>query len=941
MKQKALFVLMFMLSLGLLNAQLTQTGTISGTVYTEDGSVIPGVTVYLRSPAIVIDQLTAVTNEEGNFRFRNLAPGSYDVTFQMEGMKSMVRKGIMVSVGNNADLNVIMEFGALDESIMVVGQSPVIDVQATAKTTNISSDMIRSIPTRNRTLAGIFQLTPGVQNGVAHGSSERNNSWNVDGVNTNDPVVGTAGTTPSSEVLQEVAISVGGVGADQGSSGGAIINAVTKSGGNNFSGSAAVYYNTESFNGDNTKGTPLEGSASGEKFNFQPSVSLGGPVIKNKLWFFGSYSLENSETYVQGYPADQEEEIPSDRKSPYAYGKLTFQPGVNDKMYFSYTYSDLIRNHRGASIDELESSTWKQTGVNHSLNFDWVHTFSSNFFANLKFASAPVNFALMAKNSNPYIYDLYTEKVLPGSSYGYSDDYLRGRLQLQGEATLFIDDFAGQHEWKAGADYTMAKSTRDFIPGGAESPQQPGYYPYTVYYYDGSPYYAYFYNHHTEKDKINILNAFIQDTWTPTRKLTLTLGLRLEHSQGIIPPQNESSTGYFLSEFYGDYFPMSNAVTEQFTATTWTNVAPRLAFSYDIAGNGKTVIKGSYGIYHEALLSQYFSTVNPNGFSYFVGPYDPETNTVYDIWGLGLPEAGILGWNGKEPTAPYENQFTLSLERELFQDWSLTARGIYKEKLNILEDADTTGIDMDALLNDGTIRWTNWQEVPVVDPETQQTLHFWEKIDPLLPSKYALINVPGQSRKYKALELILKKRFSKGWMMEASYILSKLEGLFNTDFDATSGITAFYDNPNTHVNAVGRLGNDRRHYFKLLTMVKGPWGINISGMAEIFSGNPYSRLLTSAQEGVYLSGDASESIIAGKRGEYVLPTRFNLDLALEKEFKIKSLRFTVFANAFNLLNQGKATGVENTTSHPSREFGRMTSINAPFYARVGARLDFN
>jgi outer membrane receptor protein involved in Fe transport len=934
-------MMMLLLSVGILNAQLAQSGTISGTVVAEDGSVIPGVTVDVRSPAIVLEKMTSVSNEDGQFRFRNLPPGSYELTFSLEGMKTLVRKNIVVSVSGTTNLNVAMEFGTLTENVEVSGKSPTIDVQATAKTTNISATMIQSIPTRVRTLAGIFSLAPGVQNGVAHGSGERNNSWNVDGVNTNDPTVGTQGTAPASEVLQEVAVSIGGVGANQGSSGGAIVNAVTKSGGNNFSGSASVYYNHESFNGDNTKGTVLEGSASGDKFSFNPSVSIGGPVIKNKVWFFGSYNLLNSETYVQGYPADQDTEIPLDRKEPYIYGKLTFQPGANDKFYVSYAYSDLIRNHRGASDIELESSTWKQNSTNHNFNVDWTHNFSSSFFGNLKFASAPVNFDLLSKNGNSYMQEYTTDEVLPGSGYGFSDYNTRSRLQFQTDFTLFIDDFVGQHEWKAGADYTLASGERHFQPGGAESSQQAGYHPYFIQYYRGSPYYAYFYNDHTEQDKMNLLSVYLQDTWSPTRKLTLTLGLRFENSRGIIPEQNQQSTGYFLPEFFGTDYPLTNAVTEEFTALTWNNIAPRLAMSYDFAGDGKTVMKASYGRYYEAMIGQYFSTTNPNGFAYFYGPYDKDTNTVSDIWGFDLPRAGTLGYKGKDPTAPYEDQFTVSIERELFEDWSLTLRGIYKEKKNILEDVDMSGLDIDALMDDGELVWTNWRQVPVTDSMTGSTISFWEKINGLIPSDVALVNIPGQSREYMAMEVVLKKRFAKGWMMEASYILSKLEGLFNTSFNATTGITNYYNTPNAHVNAYGRLENDRRHMFKLLAMAKGPWGINLNGIVQFQSGNPYSRLLDQNQLGLALNGVTGTSIIASSRGEYVLPDQFNVDLSLEKEFKIQNFRMTFFVNAFNLFNSGVASSVEATTSHSLRPFGTMRSITAPFYLRVGARFDFN
>ncbi len=941
MKSKILFTLMVLLSMGMLNAQLSQTGTLSGTIVAEDGSAIPGVTVDVRSPAIVLEKMTTVSNEEGQFRMRNLPPGTYELTFSLEGMKTVVRKGIVIGVGNNTSISVAMEFGALTENIEVSGKAPTIDVQATSKTTNISASMIQAIPTRNRSLAGIFALAPGVQNGVAHGSGERNNSWNVDGVTINDPVVGSEGNSPVPEVLQEVAVTIGGVGADQASSGGAIINAVTKSGGNDFSGSASVYYNHESFNGDNTTGTPLEGSASGDKFNFNPSLTLGGPVIKNKLWFIVSYTQTSRETYVPGYPYDQATEIPFDQKEPYGYAKLTYQPGPNDKLYLSYSYSDNILNHRGATLDYVESATWKQDSVSHGFNFDWSHTFNNSFFGNLKIASSPVNFTLNRKNDNPIYYDNVTEKYLPGSSAGYTDVNKRSRLQFQTDFTLFIDNFIGQHEWKAGVEYSSTMNDRGFHMGGKESALQAGFKLLELDYNDGEADWAYWYKDTVMKRAVNYLYTYIQDTWSPTQKLTLTLGVRFESSRGIIPAQNETSIGYFLPSFRGTDYPLQDAVPEDLTVMKWNNLAPRLGFSYDIGGDGKTVVKGSFGIYYDAMLAQYFSQANPNGFSYFYGPWDPETLEITSLEGFGLPKASKVGYNGIDPKDPYERQFTASIERELFEDWSLAVRGIYNKKVNILEEVDAASLDMDALLKDGSLVWTNWREVPVTDPVTGNVYSFWEKINTRIASDKVIVNIPQEARSYKALEVVLKKRFSKGWMLEASYVLSKLEGFIDTNFDSTTSISNYYNDPNYHVNAIGRLSNDRRHYLKLLAMVRGPWGINISGVAQYYTGNPYSRLLSSTQEKIRLNGLSSAYIIAGARGEYELPDRFMLDLSLEKEFKIKNMRLALFANAFNLLNQGVATSVYQYTSSKVRSFGQMLTINAPFYLRVGARFDFN
>jgi len=570
------------------------------------------------------------------------------------------------------------------------------------------------------------------------------------------------------------------------------------------------------------------------------------------------------------------------------------------------------------------------------------HTFNNNFFGNFKFASAPSNFSLYMKNDNPELYDYGTGLWMEGSSYGYTDINLRSRYQYQADFTMFLDDFGGQHEWKAGVSYSTTKNTRGFHLNGEESTQQAGYKPLGFYYYNGNPYAVDYYKDTDMLRACNSVFAFIQDTWSPIPRLTLTLGLRFESSRGIIPAQNENSVGYFLPEFLGTAYPLQDAVPEDLTVMKWNQFAPRLGFSFDVSGDGKTVIKGSYGIYHDALLAQYFSNANPNGFADFWGIWDPDTLAVTRLGGFDLPEASQVGYKGKEPSAPYEQQFTVSIERELFEDWSLTVRGIFKQRKNLLEEVDAASLDMDALMNDGTLIWKNWQQVPVTDPVTGNTLNFWEMIDPLKASELVIVNIPDEANRYKALELVLNKRFSRGWMLEMSYILSRLEGFIDTGFNETSTISSLYNNPNFHVNAYGRLPNDRRHYFKMLAMARGPWGINVSGVAQYYSGNTYSRYLLASQHGITLNGLTDASIIAdAKRGQYELPSIFLVDAALEKEFKMKNLSLTVFANAFNLFNEGKATLVETTSQHRTRSFGQMRSINAPFYLRLGARITFN
>ncbi len=932
--KKFLLVSMILMFVSLISfAQSGTTGAIKGTVVGADGEALPGIFITLTSPNLVVKKMTTLTNENGSYRFIGLAPGLYKLTYELEGMNTAIREGIKTSIGSTSKINITMNLKTLTESIVVTGKAPTVDTQTTTKSANMDLNFLELVPAL-RTLGSYFNFTPGVTGGTAHGGSVRDTSYNLDGLNLSDPVVGTQGVFFGLDIMEEISVSSGGLSAEYGQTRGATLNVVSKSGGNNFSGTASVYYRHESLQSDNTTGTPLEGNKSGYKYELEPGVTLGGPVIKDKLWFFTNFSWNQREQFVSGYPYDQEIEVPADDKRPYPYLKFTFQPNQNNKFTLSYNFSDIQRNHRGASKYELEATTRKQTTPTHVGNFHWMRQFGSNMYMNFKIGGYYSLFDLDTKN-NETRFNEYSTGLNTGSA-GYSDHNARHRLQTNLDTTFFVDDLAGSHEIKVGAEMMYVWEGRDLIFAG--TPDGNGFNRYTQVDYYGSPYYAVFYAPYSTKTNMMNSALFFNDTWNVTSNLTLNLGLRFEHQIGIIPEQGaEPAVGNFGFIGYSNY-EWDRTVTSSETVMTWNTLSPRVSFIYDIGSNGKTLVKASYARYASGNLTQYFSGMNPNGFLSYYGPLYSDGSFAYP-WSIGLPTANVLGWKDHDVKAPYMDEITVGFEKELFEDWSVSFRYIKKWDRDLLEDADITGLDMDALMDDGELIWTNWTQVTVTDPYDNSTQTFWQQKDPTIPSEYALVNPPGAKRDYDGVEVVVNKRYSNGWSINASYVYSNSRGTVGTSFSASSSVSSLYDNPNAHINAEGRFGLERRHQFKFTGVMRGPWGLNFGTYFRYMSGNRYTRSINSKDLGLDLSqGDAS--INAEKLGSQGLPDFMALDLKIQKEVKLGPINVSIFVDIFNVLNNNKATGVYTSSSHPTLIYQEMTSIQAPRIFRVGAKIAF-
>ncbi len=916
-------------------AQLNQTGTLAGAVLDAQGQPLPGVSVTIKSPAIILAQMATVTNDKGLYRFLSLPPGLYEITFALDGMDTLVRKDVKISVGQTTTIDAVLQMKSLSESIVVVGQAPTMDLKSTTQATNLDQNLMSNLPAA-RNLNSYFNMAPGViaeennANGLmssANGSSVRDNSFNVDGVNMTAPDVGTQLIEFGMDVIDEVSIRSGGLSAEYGDVAGAMINVVTRSGGNRFSGTASLYYTSEHLQADNTTGTPLEGSKSGYQYVWEPGLTLGGPIVQNKLWFFTNLSFSTRAQNIAGFPYDTPTQVPAKQTRPFPFIKLTFQPSQADKFTLSYNFSDYRQDNAGATMFNTESSTIDWTQPSHIFNLQWTRMFNSRFYTDFKVGYVNSHINLRDKTGEPATVDLVTGLISGG--YGVNDLYTATRFQSNLNGTYFVDDWAGVHEFKAGAELQITGSTRNFDP--CPDPVNGMAQIMTAM---GTPAFGLvFAPVHSELATTN-LHGYVQDTWTPMKRLTLNLGLRLTHQEGRVPAQNQDEGE---QTFLGITF--NRSVTQSFTPINRTSLAPRLGLTFDLTGDNKTLFKASYARYIQANITDFYSKANPNGFFVYAQALFPDGTPIPNAYMFAsTPSGATVGYNGQKLRAPHTDEFTVSLERELVADWSLGVRYIKKWDRDLVEDVDANQLDLDTLMTTGELAWTNWTQVAFTDPYDGLERYFWSQ-NAILASNLYLVNPAGAGRDYDAVEATLNKRFSRGWSLMASYVWQDSRGLIGTDWGASYAGSTLYNDPNAHIEAIGTNPLSRRHQVKLLSTVAGPWGLNFSGFLHYYSGQHYTRTVANTDLGVMLP-QGQVIINAEKKGSRELPAQFNVDLRLEKTFQVRTFAISLFADAFNLFNASTAAEVQNRSDSPTLVFEQMTRIVDPRTFRLGFKFGF-
>ena len=916
-----------------------QRASIEGVVKDATGAVLPGVTVEARNVAVG-SVVSAVTDAAGVYRFPALAAGTYEVTATLAGFNTAKMAEVPLSLGQIKKVELSMSVAGVAENVQVSAESPLIDTKQSARATSIRSEQIDLLP-KGRDFTTLVTQAPGANNegklgGLSiDGASAGENRFIVDGVETTNLQSGVSGKGVIADFLDEVQVKSSGYNAEFGGALGGVINVMTKSGTNAFKGSARFYWQGDKLEAGYAPSLRLAPSDSNkaeywtypeDEYNrFEPGVSLGGPIWKDRAWFFAAYqptltkATRNVSPSTAGTPtantfdgkvrkdtvhnitANQTAQLTNSLRTRIAYNNNW---GKRTGLLPAQTGADARTTNY--AIDRT-SPNWSLSG-----QADWV--VRPNLFVGLR--------------SGYYFSDKSDDGVptQPRSTFSFSNIGLVGlngvavpaafqqptgfsnlatnsattrdqqtRLNFQLDSTLYVSA-GGQHTIKAGVQFDHVgnnvlsgeQGNRVTIrwgvpltgfgggPFGYYSVRSNGVYPKQGFVTEG------------DVSTTNV-GLFIQDAWTVNDKLTINLGLRTESEK--VPAY---AAGPDIPS-YGVEFPFSE------------KLAPRLGFAYDVQGNGKWKVYGSWGIFYDI-----FKLELPRGsfggdkwleYYYTLDTYDWANLTS----AAGCPPAcsGTLirgpidfrhpsfGSDAIDPDLkPMKSQeASFGLEHQLSPKMAVSLRYVRKWLNRTIEDTgslDAQGNEIYVVANPGF----NLTELAWTDPKTNQ---------------------PKAQRDYDSVEVAFTKNMADNWYFRGSYLWSRLygnySGLSQSDENGRTSpnVGRAFDYPIMSFDGKGKpvfgpLATDRPHQVKAQFIYQLPFGTSIGLNEYIASGIPVTREI-----GVLPTSNFPVQYL-GRESDGRMPVFMQTDMSVQHSFKIGDARqLQVELNILNLLNSDIAT----------------------------------
>ncbi len=896
-------------------SQSRETGAIRGFVLDEQRTPLPGVNVTLSSPNLM-GARTFVTDANGEFRFPALPPGEYKLTAELSGFGMVVQEKIRLETTVTLTLDLTMKPTTLEEEITVIAQTPTIDVKSTeTASVTLSNEILRNIP-YNQFTADIVNLAPGVINNVAYGASANTGiAYSMDGVNVADPEGGSAWVFSDHNIIEEAKIMGVGLPAEYGNFTGVIFNLVTKSGGNEFSGH--FEFNFQGYRDDSKFWQATNTAAYLEDFPELTSPTsklmdinghLGGPILRDKLWFYTGVQFYRTQNRPTGFPEDV------DYKQPRFFAKLTSQLTPTLNMSAAFQTTAYQGQNRGASSTTSPEACVTQDSPDWLVSFNLNKILSAKTFFDVKTNYFEGRYYLDPEvGTDDYAHFSLDDNMLYDSAgyYYYAD---RARFGTNASMTHFAEDFlAGSHDFKFGAEFerSMARSRFGYTGTGGPLGDNIYYVDYFSYGYTG-PYLAYQYEGYDTNTRYTRLEAFVQDSWQLGKRLNINLGLR-------------------YSMNWGDVKGVSGAVYKT------NRLAPRVGFTFDILGDKTTILKAHYGHFTEAMLTAYHEKMNPiANFKDYIGYYyDLGDDEWVEMFRITAPPYTM----DPDIKHPYMAQWTVGIERELFRDASFGVTYINRKWNDIIGRYDRAGQYVTRTFYNSYLD----QNFTVYE-RTLATLETYDYYITNLKKgtefPYILTDV---YRKYEGVQVDFNKRFSHRWQLLASYVYSKATGTRDNTFGTDIGWGANPSDPNTYINAEGHLTNDPTHMIKVQGTYVLPFDISFNAYYRGITGNAWT---TRIRTGRYNQGRIT--FLAEPRGANHYPMQHILDLRLEKIFTLAGkYRLGLLVDVFNVFNADTITSWGTRIGYdwipgetPSTDGHELYGIVRPRQARVGVRVIF-
>jgi hypothetical protein len=944
--------------MALLPATAFAQSSIAGTARDTSGALLPGVTVEAFSDALIERSRTAVTDGSGQYRIVDLPPGSYYVVFTLSGFKTIRREGIVLQGTFAAQVNADLQLGALEETITVTGAPPTVDVINNTSQFVADREVLDTIPTAIRNTPSRALLLPGTQvtpfvlgqyTMSVRGSASADTVIAIDGLRVNN-LCGSgqfSGFYMNDAAIQEVTFTTGAESAEM-QNGGLRINSTPKDGGNTFSGTFFAYGAGSGLQADNRSDEVKQFIAEppGIAYTWQVNPSFGGPIKRDKLWFYFTYKYEDNKIYVASSTfADGSRAFRSSQGNYSAVTRLTWAATSRDKFRFYLDRQFNGENYNGfntlptttpeASTDAfgrgwVPQLKWTQTTSNKLLLEAGLSYYTQGYEQNYRPEVGPRDLARLEQTTNRL-------SVAAGNTI---PPYTSWTKSYSGGASASY--ITGAHAFKTGMTMQWGTNSRTFssnaqintlvfnagslgLPASATNPVPCTFLPcpIAVAVANGPT---------TAQQKVKRdIGLFVQDTWT-MRRLTLNLGGRYDHFNAIVPAQSAAAGPWIQARDFAEIENVPN----------WHDWSIRLAGTYDLFGNGKTALKANASKYIASAAAGY--AANFNGMT-----YSTQTRAWIDFDGNRsiLDNNGNIQFNeviggtsnfGQITSRPdpdlnrgYNWEYNASVQHELISRVSVTA-GFYRRQFYNLDVTDNLNLGIN-----------EWNSFGIVTPT-----------DPRLPTSGNPITMFSLNANKVGVATDNLRTFSEinrtvynGFEVSSSARFSKLLlfGGVTTERRATETCDE-RDNPNSlrFCDSIPPF----RTTVKLSGAYQLPWDFQVSGTFLAAPGASINAnyTVTAAIAGRTIigstAGGTTISVNLVEPNTVFLDYRNQLDLRLAKNLRFGGRRVQLFADFFNALNAGTVVRVNETYgANPATNAWRtpLTLMDGR-YVRFGTQMSF-
>jgi Carboxypeptidase regulatory-like domain/TonB-dependent Receptor Plug Domain len=966
-------VLALVLALALPAFAQVSGGNIAGTVKDQQGGVLPGVLVTVQG---VDATQTFTTDSSGEFRFLDLAPGLYKLTVELPGFKTLVRADLVVAVGKNVELSMTLTVAAVAETVTVLGESPIVDPKATGTATNFTSDELKAIPTSRDPFA-LMRSVPGVlvdrvniggnetgqqSNFASKGTRPQDAVWTLDGVNITDmAATGSAPVYFNFDNFEEIQVSTAGNDIKS-STGGMGLNFVIKRGSNQFHGGVRGYFDNTAMESNNvpdelkalaTPVTPATADHIDQISDY--GFDVGGPIWKDRAWFYGSYSLQDVRLFRRTTQLIDETKL----KNPDV--KLNWQATQKDMVSFLYFDGFKIKDGRtvGTSgiLFEAPAATWHQDNAYTAfpLHGLWKiaddRVVGQNLFISGKYAYFNTGFSLNPEGGLGVDagQDFVTEQ-----SFGSTRQSLNLRPQqvVNIDANSFLHAGGSSHDLKYGFGFR----TTDIITG-------------TLYPGDGilalentaTDLRAQVFRQGYGGNRANYLDFYVGDVIAMKNNLTIDVGLRFDHQGGEALPSTTAANPAFPTLVPGIVFAGYNS------PFTWNNFSPRVGLTYALGESRKTIARVSYSRFAGQLDPTTIGNTNPSSTA------GSATYRWVDSSGdhLAQPNEVLLnqfitaggGFNPANPTAvtsanvtdpnlsaPVTQNIVAGVDRELMPNLAVQVSYSYTRTSNLFGDfagaitprvgvtlADyTPGSGFTGTLPDGSA-----YNVPTFIPIAADVAAGG--------NGFLRTNIPGYYTDYHGIEIGLVKRLSNRWMSRVGVAWNNARehftqpaGIYDTNGNPTPTLSEPLKDggqfaPQSAGSGEGGIYTNAKWQINANALYQAPYGLEVSGNLFGRQGYPYPMFRQGTS--VALGADSGLQVLVTPQIDYFrYPNLWDTDLRLARAFKVQTVSIRLIGDVFNLLNADTALVRNNNVL--STGFQQLAQNLNPRIFRIGVVVGF-